>query len=53
MREEIPASIASLGVTTVFSAIPKHFQGVGQWYEEFDQTSDEEVLSLLSAVNAG
>jgi predicted phosphoribosyltransferase len=46
------AIIASLGVTTVFSAIPKHFQGVGQWYEEFDQTSDEEVLSLLSTVNA-
>jgi predicted phosphoribosyltransferase len=24
---------------------------VGEWYEEFDQTSDEEVLALLSAVN--
>lgn len=45
------AAIASLGVITVFSAIPKHFQGVGEWYEEFDQTSDEEVLALLSAVN--
>jgi putative phosphoribosyl transferase len=36
------------GVITVFSAIPKHFQGVGEWYEEFDQTSDEEVLALLA-----
>jgi putative phosphoribosyl transferase len=43
------AAIAALGVITVFSAIPKHFQGVGEWYEEFEQTSDEEVLSLLSA----
>jgi putative phosphoribosyl transferase len=44
-------SVASLGVSTVFAAIPKHFQGVGEWYEEFSQTSDEEVLALLSAVN--
>jgi putative phosphoribosyl transferase len=44
-------AVASLGVITVFSAIPKHFQGVGEWYEEFEQTSDEEVLALLSAVN--
>ncbi len=44
-------AVASLGVSTVFSAIPKHFQGVGEWYEEFNQTSDEEVLALLSAVN--
>ncbi|MBK5187098.1 MAG: phosphoribosyltransferase, partial [Gemmatimonadaceae bacterium] len=41
-------SVAALGVTTVFCAIPKHFQGVGEWYEEFDQTSDEEVLALLA-----
>jgi putative phosphoribosyl transferase len=45
-------AVASLGVITVFSAIPKHFQGVGEWYEEFEQTTDEEVLALLSAVNA-
>ena len=45
------AAVAALGVITVFSAIPKHFQGVGEWYEQFDQTSDEEVLALLSAVN--
>jgi putative phosphoribosyl transferase len=44
-------AVSSLGVITVFSAIPKHFQGVGEWYEEFEQTSDEEVLAMLSAVN--
>src|SRR5205809_1528082 len=26
---------------------PEHFQGVGIWYEDFSQTSDEEVRELL------
>jgi putative phosphoribosyl transferase len=26
---------------------PSHFEGVGQWYEDFSQTSDEEVRALL------
>jgi putative phosphoribosyl transferase len=26
---------------------PEHFQGVGLWYEDFSQTSDEEVRDLL------
>jgi putative phosphoribosyl transferase len=26
---------------------PAHFEGVGQWYEDFTQTSDEEVRLLL------
>jgi predicted phosphoribosyltransferase len=26
---------------------PEHFQGVGLWYEDFSQTSDEEVSELL------
>ena len=42
------ASVEALGVTTVIAAIPKHFQGVGEWYEEFAQTGDEEVLALLA-----
>ena len=46
------ASIESLGVTTVIAAIPRHFQGVGEWYEEFEQTSDEEVLALLAEAAA-
>jgi predicted phosphoribosyltransferase len=28
---------------------PLYFRAVGQWYEEFDQTSDEEVQDLLAA----
>jgi predicted phosphoribosyltransferase len=27
---------------------PEHFQGVGLWYEDFSQTSDEEVRQLLA-----
>ena len=45
-------SIAALGVGTVFSAVPKHFHGVGEWYEEFEQLSDDEVLALLAEANA-
>ena len=26
---------------------PENFEGVGQWYEDFTQTSDEEVRALL------
>ena len=29
-------------------AAPEPFYGVGAWYENFDQTTDEEVLSLLA-----
>jgi putative phosphoribosyl transferase len=29
-------------------ATPEPFYGVGAWYENFDQTTDEEVLSLLA-----
>jgi predicted phosphoribosyltransferase len=31
---------------------PRHFHAVGQWYEEFDQTTDDEVLALLRAAEA-
>jgi len=31
---------------------PAFFRAVGQWYEEFPQTSDEEVRSLLAASRA-
>jgi predicted phosphoribosyltransferase len=27
--------------------MPEHFRGVGQWYQDFSQTSDEEVRQLL------
>ena len=32
---------------------PSPFFGVGQWYEDFSQTSDEEVAALLSRAGAG
>ena len=28
--------------------IPERFYAVGQWYEDFSQTSDEEVRDLLA-----
>jgi predicted phosphoribosyltransferase len=31
--------------------IPNAFGGVGQWYEDFSQTSDDEVRSLLVAAS--
>ncbi|HMU60155.1 MAG TPA: phosphoribosyltransferase family protein [Gemmatimonadales bacterium] len=30
--------------------VPRSFGGVGQWYEDFRQTTDAEVLALLSAL---
>ena len=31
----------------VCASMPEPFQAVGLWYEQFDQTSDEEVIALL------
>lgn len=41
-------SLKAMGIATVFSAVPRHFHGVGEWYEQFDQTSDDEVLAVLA-----
>ncbi|MGD0816287.1 MAG: phosphoribosyltransferase [Verrucomicrobiota bacterium] len=35
------------GIETVCSRTPDGFHGVGQWYEDFTQTTDEEVRDLL------
>ncbi len=32
----------------VCAAVPRQFYGVGAWYHDFTQTSDEEVIALLS-----
>jgi predicted phosphoribosyltransferase len=32
---------------------PEEFYAVGQWYENFSQTSDEEVTRLLAAAGHG
>lgn len=45
-------SITAMGIATVFSAVPKHFHGVGEWYEAFVQVSDDEVLAMLAKANA-
>jgi len=31
----------------VCASIPEHFQAVGEWYDDFSQTSDQEVSELL------
>jgi putative phosphoribosyl transferase len=31
--------------------VPEEFYGVGQWYEDFSQTTDEEVSELLKQAN--
>ena len=31
---------------------PRHFIAVGQWYQYFGQTSDEEVTALLDEARA-
>jgi predicted phosphoribosyltransferase len=36
----------------VCAATPEPFRSVGQWYEEFDQTTDEEVRQLLARAAA-
>ena len=33
--------------------VPEEFQGVGQWYEDFSQTTDEEVRALLAGAETG
>ncbi len=36
---------------TVCAFMPAHFHGVGQFYEDFSQTTDEEVRGLLALAN--
>lgn len=39
--------LSAIADDVVFVIAPPQFQAVGQWYERFDQTSDDEVLALL------
>lgn len=41
--------LSSLADELVAVATPEPFSAVGQWYDDFNQTSDQEVVSLLSA----
>lgn len=40
--------LKSRGLKIVTLTTPFNFGGVGQWYKEFRQTSDEEVINLLN-----
>ena len=42
------ASLRELADEVVCLESPEHFAAVGQWYEDFSQTSDDEVRSLLA-----
>ena len=37
---------------TVCAATPEPFPGVGRWYQDFSQTSDDEVHELLAQARA-
>jgi len=39
--------LAALADDVICAATPEPFQAVGLWYEQFDQTSDAEVIDLL------
>ena len=41
-------SLAAFTTNVVAVLTPKHFQAVSRWYENFAQTTDDEVLSALS-----
>lgn len=45
---ETAEQISALVDEAIILAMPEPFYAVGQWYEKFEQTSDEEVQSLLA-----
>jgi predicted phosphoribosyltransferase len=40
--------LEAAGETVIVLATPEPFRAVGQWYERFDQVSDEEVRAALA-----
>jgi predicted phosphoribosyltransferase len=52
MSESARAAIAREADTCISVAIPEPFYGVGQWYRDFSQTSDAEVIALLEQAAA-
>ncbi|WP_328740013.1 phosphoribosyltransferase family protein [Streptomyces erythrochromogenes] len=51
-----PDAVARLGGETdevVCLSTPRAFRAVGEWYRDFSQTPDEEVVSLLARAAAG
>lgn len=45
-------TLAKVADACVFVATPEVFYGVGQWYDDFTQTTDDEVNALLSESTA-
>lgn len=43
----VPETVARLDAEVVCLAAPRNFVAVGQWYDDFSQTTDEEVLAFL------
>ncbi len=43
------ARLRRLADEVVCPLIPPHFMAVGQWYRDFDQTSDKEVKAILAS----
>jgi len=52
MSEGALADLGRVADTCVTVATPEHFRGVGEWYEDFTQTSDADVLELLDRASA-
>lgn len=46
-------TLVDAGYQVVCVAQPRDFRGVGEWYTDFDQLSDEEVLAILDEAGAG
>jgi putative phosphoribosyl transferase len=42
------ARLSRLADEVICLVAPRHFHAVGQWYERFDQTTDQEVQDLLA-----
>lgn len=47
--ESAVAALEREADAVVCPLVPQHFRAVGEWYVDFDQTSDHEVLALLAA----
>jgi predicted phosphoribosyltransferase len=45
--------LSSLANDVVCAEMPGAFEAVGLWYEDFEQTSDAEVVALLAAARRG
>jgi len=47
--QESCARIAAVADELVCASVPEWFNAVGQWYDDFSETSDDEVRRLLNA----